>query len=48
MGKQIQAAKSGEFEYPLKLQFGINIIVVESVDVAGNITYRSRLITGKF
>ena len=39
---------SGDFAYPLKLQPGINVIVVEAVNTVGNVAYRSRLVNGKF
>lgn len=38
----------GEFECDLKLQRGVNIIVVEAIDRAGNVTYRPLQINAKF
>ena len=39
---------TGEFEHVLALQPGINIVVVEAVDRAGNVTYESRLIRATY
>jgi len=38
----------GEFELSLTLKPGTNLFVVEAVDRAGNIAYRSLYITAKF
>ena len=38
----------GEFRHRLKLQRGINLVVVEAVDLADNVEFRSQLIHGKF
>jgi hypothetical protein len=43
-GKPVRFDESGAFEHPLKLKPGINIIVVEAVDAAGNVAYRSRMV----
>jgi len=32
----------------LNLKRGLNVVVVESVDAAGNVAYRSKTIHGKF
>lgn len=47
-GKPLGPAGQGEFYHQLQLQRGINIITVEAVDEAGNITYSSRRVNGKF
>lgn len=38
-GKEVKTDKAGRFEYTLRLRQGVNSIVVEAVDMAGNITY---------
>ncbi len=47
-GNPVKTSKTGEFHHELKLQRGINVIVVEAVDLADNIEFRSQLIHGKF
>lgn len=47
-GKQILTNKSGSFAHMIHLEPGINVIVVESVDAAGNITYKSRILNRGF
>lgn len=37
----------GEFSYSLKLKKGTNVVVIEAIDIAGNITYISELINVK-
>ena len=39
---------SGEFEYTMKLNPGLNMIVVEAVDAAGNSAYHSQYVTARF
>ena len=39
---------SGEFEVALALRRGINVVVVEAVDAAGNVAYASELVNAKF
>lgn len=39
--------EQGEFSYSLKLKNGTNVIIVEAIDLAGNITYISKLINVK-
>jgi hypothetical protein len=48
MGKPAATDRSGRFSHRITLRHGINIIVVEAVDAAGNTTYRSQLVNGKF
>jgi hypothetical protein len=38
----------GSFEYELALDRGINVVVVEAIDAAGNTTYRSRLVNAEY
>ncbi|UCG77274.1 MAG: FecR domain-containing protein [Nitrospirota bacterium] len=47
-GVPVKTARSGIFNYAMDVQAGINMIVVEAVDEAGNITYSSKMINGKF
>ncbi len=39
--------EQGEFSYSLKLKYGNNVIIIEAIDIAGNITYVSKLINVK-
>jgi hypothetical protein len=47
-GKQISTNRSGSFTHTIQLKPGINVIVIESVDAAGNITYKSQIINRGF
>lgn len=47
MGKEVAVSHNGEFTSNLELAPGINVIVVEAVDLAGNVTYSSHLVTRK-
>lgn len=38
-GREVETDKAGRFEYTFRLQQGVNIVVVEAVDRAGNIAY---------
>jgi hypothetical protein len=40
--------ENGRFEASVELQRGINLLVVEAVDAAGNVAYASQMVTGKF
>ena len=40
-------SKTGGFSYPLQIRQGVNVIVVEAIDEAGNVAYRSELVNGK-
>jgi len=46
--KPVTTGTDGEFSQPLQLQRGINVITVEAVDAAGNITYKTRKVIGKY
>jgi hypothetical protein len=46
-GKWIKTSKTGTFQYPLKLNLGINIIVVESFDAVNNVAYRTHRVNRK-
>ena len=47
-GKEVPTTSEGEFRHAVALERGINIIVVEAVDAAGNVSYRSSRVHGKF
>jgi hypothetical protein len=47
-GKEVPITTEGEFRHTVALERGINIIVVEAVDAAGNVSYRSSRVHGKF
>jgi mannose-6-phosphate isomerase-like protein (cupin superfamily) len=47
-GEPVPLSESGAFEYMQPLQNGMNVLVVEAVDNAGNIAYMSQLVNGKF
>jgi len=47
-GAEIVPADDGVFRHDLQLKRGINVIVVEAVDPAGNISYQSRLINSRY
>jgi len=47
-GQEVLTTPEGEFRHAVALERGINIIVVEAVDAAGNVSYRSSRVHGKF
>jgi hypothetical protein len=47
MGEPVQTTENGEFDFNLKLQPGINVVVVEAMDKAGNVKYLSQLVNRK-
>ena len=46
--EQIAVRSDGTFEYRLELRRGPNLIVIEAVDPAGNVTYRSQYVNARF
>jgi hypothetical protein len=46
--ENVPLATDGGFEYALKLKRGLNMIVVEAVDAAGNSAYHSQYVTARF
>jgi hypothetical protein len=46
--ESVPVAADGGFEYAMKLKRGLNMIVVEAVDAAGNSAYRSQYVTARF
>lgn len=47
-GEKVEVDESGKFSYDMELKPGVNIIVIEAVDAAGNVTYQSETVHGKF
>lgn len=47
-GVAVGKTEDGRFKHQLSLKRGINVVVVEAVDGAGNVTYQSQLINGKY
>jgi hypothetical protein len=47
-GEPVPIDRIGGFEHPLKLKPGINIVVVEAVDAAGNVAYHSDMVAARF
>jgi hypothetical protein len=47
-GEQVEVGADGRFEHSLSLNPGLNVVVVESFDQSGNVTYRSRIINRKY
>lgn len=47
-GAPATVAQTGEFESEVAIDPGPNVIVVEAVDGAGNVTYQSEVVDGKF
>lgn len=45
---EVLTSITGQFEHVLALAPGINVVVVEAVDRAGNVTYESRLIRATY
>ena len=46
-GKPVKTTKTGKFKFNLKLQPGINVIVVEAIDSVNNVVYRSKRVNRK-
>ncbi len=44
----VSADPKGEFEHLITLQRGLNVLVVEAVDAAGNIAYQSKLVSARY
>lgn len=47
-GTTVTPDRKGLFSHRMELERGINIVVVEAVDPAGNVSYRSQMINGKY
>jgi len=47
-GANVQPGPDGRFSHRLPITPGINIVVVEAIDRAGNVSYQSQLISGKY
>lgn len=48
MGESVATDRTGRFRHDVSLRHGVNIVLVEAVDAAGNSTYRSQLVNAKF
>ena len=46
--EEIQVAASGSFSHVMTLQRGVNMVVVEAIDSAGNVAYRSETIDARY
>lgn len=47
-GTRVKTTRSGKFNYILRLEPGINVIVVEAIDKVDNVTYRSKKVISKY
>lgn len=47
-GSPVTTSDSGIFQHVMNFQRGVNVVVVEAMDKAGNVTYSSKLVNGKF
>ena len=45
--KRISVNSTGDFTYGLQLESGINVIVVEAIDAAGNVSFKAKLVNCK-
>jgi len=46
--RKVAVLDSGEFEHRVDLEPGINVLTVEAVDAAGNVSYRSQMVNAKY
>ena len=47
-GEVVAVGENGQFSYDFELKPGINVVVIEAIDEAGNVTYKSETVHGKF
>jgi len=47
-GEEVDIDEKGGFKHPIPLKPGLNVVVVESFDQSGNVTYRSQIINRKY
>ena len=47
-GQKIESSSTGEFNYDLPIARGMNVVVVEAVDQAGNVSFSSEMINGVY
>ena len=45
---RVPVKSSGAFSHTLELRPGSNLVVVESIDVAGNVIYRSEIVNARY
>lgn len=48
MGTPVATDRSGRFTHRVSLREGVNIVLIEAVDAAGNTSYRSQMVNAKF
>ena len=46
--EEIQVDASGSFSHALVLERGVNMVVVEAIDAAGNVAYRSETVDARY
>ena len=46
--EEVQVGESGEFSHSVPLKRGANVIVVEAIDDAGNVAYRSTVVNARY
>ncbi len=44
----IPTTETGSFELRVALERGVNVVTIEAIDAAGNVTYRSQLVVANF
>jgi len=44
----IPTTETGSFELRVALERGVNVVTIEAIDAAGNVTYRSQLVVADF
>ncbi len=47
-GQRVESADNGDFQYMLPISRGMNVIVIEAIDQAGNISFDSKIVTGVY
>jgi hypothetical protein len=48
VNRPTDVTRTGEFERVVRLERGVNVVVVEAVDAAGNTAYQSQLVHAKY
>jgi hypothetical protein len=48
MGSRVTTDEAGNFEHTVELARTTNVLVVEAIDAAGNVSYRSQMVRGAF
>jgi hypothetical protein len=47
-GRRIPVTAAGSFQFTMELESGSNVVAIRAEDQAGNVTYRSELVSAKF